>query len=567
MKNRTLSRLLIAVLVLALLTADVAVLPGGSVEEAHAAGPWNAILGLFRVGGALHRRNEVYREAGATAPEINAYYDRLLEETRTTRQEMVTRAAAGETNPRLVRAYTRLEAALEGEREAAIQMIEAEKNEARQTFERTLTREVIRILIALPGGQRILGDLREAVSGAREAAKAVQIAAEEGRPIEALKDALAEKVGDIPIVQGAARELGSAVGHQVDRALGGLLTKLDRAVDNVQTGMDEALDALDEIDAELAAHDETEREPVSVVEDESLVAEVVPVDRVNAAADVAATAYVRAAEINGALAEGSRDTMHERVRGALLDERLEGIQQAASGEFAGQRYCTSVGRGEYEVAAEALGQTPQVPKDPEKATYLVCYDLQTQAPLFADVLGTEEEEEDDEEEAEAEPSPTPQEEATGEIPVGTYEGEIAGYNPISMLIAIPVGGASENQVTIHVAEDGTVTGTMFYEYVSGTYVEEREEGECTEVWHVTVEGSFSGQLSGSQGTIDVTETWVCSTTGTCETEGECDNEPFARPLDVQVSGDQMTGETQPLPEFQGDSGEYHMMWTFTAAKQ
>ena len=39
MKNRTLSRLLIATLVLALLTADVPLLPAGRVPEVHAAGP------------------------------------------------------------------------------------------------------------------------------------------------------------------------------------------------------------------------------------------------------------------------------------------------------------------------------------------------------------------------------------------------------------------------------------------------------------------------------------------------------------------------------------------------
>ena len=244
----------------------------------------------------------------------------------------------------------------------------------------------------------------------------MQLAAEEGRPIEALQDALAERAGDIPLVQAAARELGSAVGHGMDRALGGLLTKLDRAVDDIQAGMGEALDALEGIDGELAAHDERERVPVTVVEDDSLIAQIVPVDRVNAAADVAATAFTRAAELQGRARCGGppRDTMRERVRGALLDERLEGIQKAAAGEFAGQRYCTAVGRGEYEVAALALGQTPQVPEEPERATYLVCYDLQTQAPICADVLGTEEEEaeEQEEEAAEAEPTQTPAEEAT-----------------------------------------------------------------------------------------------------------------------------------------------------------
>jgi hypothetical protein len=456
----------------------------------------------------------------------------------------------------MARAYTRLEAALEEERDAAIQMIEAEKNEARQEFERTLTREVVRILIASPGGQRVLGDLREAVSGAREAAKAVQIAAEEGRPIEALQDALVEKAGDIPLVQVAARELGSAVGHQVDRALGGLLTKLDRAVDNVQTGMDEALDALEEIDAELAAHDQMEREPVSVVEDESLIAEVVPVDRVNAAADVAATAYVRAAQINGALdASTSRDTMRDRVRGALLTGRIAEIRGAAAGDL-GQHYCTAVGRGEYEVAAETLGQTPQSAGEDESGTYLVCYDIETQAPILAKALGKSDEEAEEEGEATAEPSPTPEEETEeGEIPVGTYVGT-TDILPLLDMFMIPGGSLLENEVVIDVAEDGTVSGSMTVAYDSGPDV---DDDGCTTIWHVNHTGAFSGQLSGSDGTIELTWNWTCTTTG-CGTEGECDGEDIPTTFDVQVSDDEMTGNAR----FEEDIS---VMWTFTATKQ
>ncbi len=577
MKNRTLSKLLIATLVLALLTADVPLLPAGRVPEVHAAGPWNALFGLFRVGGALKRRNRVYDEARATAPEINAYYDRLLAETRTTRREMVARAAAGETNPRLVRAYTRLEAALEGERDAAIQLIEAEKNAARQEFERTLTREVVRILIASPGGQRILGELRETVAGAREAAKAVQLAAEEGRPIEALQDALAERAGDIPLVQAAARQLGSAVGHQVDRALGGLLTKLDRAVDDVQMGMGEALDALEEIDGELAAHDKRERVPVTVVEDDSLIAQVVPVDRVNAAADVAATAFTRAAELNDALAADSRDTMRERVRGALLDERLEGIQKAASGEFAGQRYCTAVGRGEYEVAALALGQTPQVPEEPERATYLVCYDLQTRAPIYADVLGTEGEEEQEEEEAEAKPTQTPAEEATvDEIPVGTYVGTTNWEEVIETWDPGTVWDLRANEVVITVAEDGTVSGSFYFKFSEEPGLVECAAGINTQQWHGDLEGTFSGQLAGDRGIIEVDEVWIHITDPACDGNTRR-YVTFERRLEieVEVSGDQMTGTTLAgtqvigtslLPsEIEEELG--HLIWTFTATRQ
>jgi hypothetical protein len=560
MRKKTLVRLTFSTLLLVLLTTNVATGLSGGAGEVRAAGPWNAIIGVVRVGGALHRRNRVYEEAGATAPEINAYYDRLIEETQHTRREMIGKAAAGETDPRLVRAYTRLEAALKAEQDAAIQMIEAEKRQARREFHATLRREVIRILIASPSGQRILGQLREAVAGAQEAAKAVQIAAEEGRPIEALQEALAEKAGDIPLVQAAARQLGSAVGHEVDRA-----------IDDVQTGMGEALDALEEINGELAAHDERERVPVSVVEDESLIAEVVPVQGVNAAADVAATAYVRAAEIGQAFPPStSRDTMRDRVRGALLDARVQEIRDVTAGKI-GQIYCTTRSHGEYRIAAQALGQTPQVSQDPAEATYLICHDIQTQVPVFAKVLGQSEEEGEPQEDATAEPSPTPEEEATtGDIPVGTYVGE-TNYQEVLDVFLLDSGDepgrTTENQVVIDVAEDGTVTGSLLVKYSSGENNDELPEGPCTYVWHYTIDGTFSGQLGRPSGTLQLSQEWAESYT---QTGSECIAGGdlvwvVDYSVDVEVSGDQMIGSESVAAGFEDDPA--HVPLSFTATRQ
>jgi hypothetical protein len=71
MKRKRLSRLVTAALVVLLLMTDAAaLLPGSTPPGAHASFPGlNIIVGLFRTGAALHRRNEVYREAGATAEE------------------------------------------------------------------------------------------------------------------------------------------------------------------------------------------------------------------------------------------------------------------------------------------------------------------------------------------------------------------------------------------------------------------------------------------------------------------------------------------------------------------
>ena len=46
----------------------------------------------------------------------------------------------------------------------------------------------------------------------------------------------------------------------------------------------------------------------------------------------------------------------------------------------------AVGRGEYEAAAQQLGQAVQQAKDPEQAAYLVCCDNQTGLPVFTRLI-------------------------------------------------------------------------------------------------------------------------------------------------------------------------------------
>ena len=68
-----------ALILVLLLTDAAALLPVGGVGEAEAAFPGpNLVVGFFRTLGALGKRNAVYREAGATSQEVNAYYDRLV---------------------------------------------------------------------------------------------------------------------------------------------------------------------------------------------------------------------------------------------------------------------------------------------------------------------------------------------------------------------------------------------------------------------------------------------------------------------------------------------------------
>ena len=311
MRRKLLTRLVTLFLILALLVSDIPpALPGSGVGRVKAASPFlNALVGFIRVGGALKKRNAVYTEAGVTASDINAYYDTLIEQAQTARHGIFSRAASGERLT-LARSYIRIEAALVAERKAAIQMIKAEKNQARKDFERTLGKFIANILISSPGGQKIISQVREAIRGAREAAVAVQAALEGGKPIEALGDALARKVGDIRAVQELARGLGSAVGHKIDRALGGAGGRIEGMIGSMQAGLGDGINLLDNLDAEVAVHDNRRRQPVSLVEDSSMIKEVFTVDRSNPVADVVASAFAGGAALGGRLEPGNTAGNH-----------------------------------------------------------------------------------------------------------------------------------------------------------------------------------------------------------------------------------------------------------------
>lgn len=504
--------------------------PTGSIMEVQAAVPGvNLVVGFMRILGAHGQRNRVYMEAGATAEDVNAYYDGLIDKSATIRREVVVKAAAGETHPVIARAYTRIEASLEAERAAAIQMIEAEKNQARQDFNRTLVKEVTNILVASPGGQRIIRQVRDALGGVREAAVAVQSAVEEGRPLEALRENLAKQVGDIPIVQQAARRLGSAIGHNIDRALGGAISRIEGAIDDVQAEMGTAIDMVDQLDGNVAQYDGQERKPVSLIEDGSVIGGLVPVDRANAAADVAASAYATAAAINGALPLGvSKDTMRGRIKSALLDQSLERIRGYFGDDNAGRTFCSAVDRAQYEEAAYQLGMAPQTPADPGKATYFCCYDIQTQQAVYADMFGTAEKvgEETTEDTAAVGGETT--------IPVGVYTGVV---DIPSKLLEAPNLSIDRNEITMIVEEDGATHGENYLEYsYSGIGIED-------EIYYVNVEWTviYKGELTEAQGELvgTITHHFVSSGPGVGDDPQDY-TQTFKVPYLVQVLGNTMS---------------------------
>lgn len=566
MKRYT-SKMITAILVLTLLLSNAAViLPLGGVAPVEAApGAPNLIIGLFRFMAALEQRNRVYGEARVTAAELNAYYDQLTERNNQMRAEMVRKAIAGEIHPRFARSYIRLGAALRSERNAAMAMIEAEKQQARQEFLRRLGREIRGILIGSPSGQKVLTEIRETIGGIREAAVAVQVAAEAGKPTQMLGEALGRKVGGMSVVKDAARELGSMAGHQIDRGLGGLISRVEGVIDNINTEVDGVIDWLDDMDDAIARQQEQSREPVSMVGNRTIAAARIPVDREAAAVDIAANAYARAAEQGGHLEPGmTRDKMIDRIRAGLLDARLSGIEIVVSGTLSGQVFCTGVGRGEYEVAAKALGQVPQVSQTPEQAHYVVCYDLESGLPQSARLFGalTDEEREAIGQDQSEKPPTSP----GSTRYVGTMDWSLLDerdsvfdgqyWNPDQY---------QKNIILIEVADDGTVSGE--YELIN-TFV--GTDNYCTVTMTYHFSGVFSGQIVDTEGTITVSETISSDVSNVIVHDERCRQDddslvfgPFSREVEFQIFSDQMTGIIIPM-----DTGDpNYLRWSFLADRQ
>jgi len=352
----------------------------------------NALLGFLRIGGAFEQRNRVYQEGGRTVGEINTYYNRQITQAQLTRQKMVARVQKGELHVSFINAYVRVEAALEAERKVAIQMVEAEKNQARIDFKKTVINEIKNVLVSSSGAQRLIRRLGDAVWETRQVLISAQESLEEGKPTDMLGDLLASKVGDLEVAQELARGLGSEVGHQLDKLTGGAIGRLESDIVNLQESLGEGLQTLDEIDAEIDRLGEPGWQPISLVEDSSMIVEFFPVDRQNSVKDVVASAFAGAAMISGRNNPNiTRATMHDRIRAALLDARVARIRELVSGKAVGLIYCNAVDREEYEVAVLEMGQILLPPANPGTARFIVCYDIPTQKPVYVKAYGTAQE--------------------------------------------------------------------------------------------------------------------------------------------------------------------------------
>jgi hypothetical protein len=144
-----------------------------------------------------------------------------------------------------------------------------------------------------------------------------------------------------------------------------------------------------------------------------------------------------------------------------------------------------------------------------------------------------------------EPIIVPEEETSPEepevintIPVGVYLGEIE-FNPELLEYAQSV----TSDVTIIVAEDGTVTGSFTAQIVDTPYSYDPYSYQ----WTMDFSGTFSGSLTNTSGTIQSEEYynfWV----DTNDPLQKPSSGYFTRDVDITISGEQLIGITGVRPD-------------------
>ena len=533
-------RAVLAALAAAILLAELVVLAPPAAAQVSTA---NGALGLIRVISAINRRNRIYQAARDTQRDFNAYYNSLQD---TARAQLISgelnSLRRGETGLEPVRAaaYIRLTAALAQEQAAVTRAIDAETNQARRDFNRTLVRQLQEVVIRLPGAQQILGEVRTVISNLRTTVIALQTAAAANQPLDLLTQRLAEQVSSSSIIQDRVRELGSALGPDLDRALGGALTQVNNTLQDVNREANQAVELLDGMEGQVAALDLSQAE---VAEGDTTAGplNIRLTDRATAILDVAsqAIAFLSAMQGTGGT---TREQLVQQIRTDLLQERNEALLQAA--QTVSLITCSGVGRGEYEMLMGMLGKPPGTASDPEHARYVVCTDRETGQPVRAFIIGGASE-------ATATPGEgTPTVEP--EIPVGTYVGTTTYPETLSV-----VGTVTENSVTVTVDPDGTVSGSL-------EIITDRSEAvtqKCTMAFHQDFAGELSGRLGRSAGYVDIHAVRSGASVHCDGTTEAWSDPPSEWVVSLRVVDGVMTGEVI------GFEGSEDVIFAFTANRQ
>ena len=135
-----------------------------------------------------------------------------------------------------------------------------------------------------------------------------------------------------------------------------------------------------------------------------------------------------------------------------------------------------------------------------------------------------------EEAAEPITSPIPSGVYLGQVNENTWEENVDNVNG--------KGSYQKNEVIITVSEDGSVSGSVNYTYVS---VPLEDSAGCTNTLTYDGKGTFMGTLNGLQGEIDLDKTLYRTVTYSCDGRGDSDTVEMVYPLSIQITGNQMTG--------------------------
>lgn len=299
---------------------------------AQAATPPTQVLGLTNLIGALFRRQRVYNNAAEVQNEIRAYYDELV----TSAKAAVSDGSLSITDEQL-KAFIRIRAALEVEKNAALQLLEDDKRGARQTFQNALNREIPSLMLAIPGirdaAQVVEGNLSEL----RDALAATRQAVAEGKPSALL--GLAAHRAKLDQYAAIVGSVGGEAGMKLAEAYGALAGQIeqlessaDRPADEIAAGLTEAQKQLDAALSGLEGQLRDNVRPVSI--DMGAFQVRIPGQYVFYAA-VADALSAQGSERHGL----TREAMRDRVREFLVDtkasefDRLKDCYKASAAQL------------------------------------------------------------------------------------------------------------------------------------------------------------------------------------------------------------------------------------------
>jgi len=151
------------------------------------------------------------------------------------------------------------------------------------------------------------------------------------------------------------------------------------------------------------------------------------------------------------------------------------------------------------------------------------------------------------------------------IPAGAYVGT-SNYPEVLVNSGwFTDGNFTFHEVTINVTDDGSVTGSYLLHIVGEHQTDFDYLGKkCTGYAEADITGIFHGQLTGSSGTIESTENWVCNYYYDCDMMDLCStDEPYYREFEILLNSGNMTGTTLPWPE----DTDGIWVWVFNVVKQ